>query len=113
MTETEFSTWLDTFFPELDAKLGEAWLRPATVTDKTDGKLAHLDGLNTSRAWMLEGIIAGLPRDDARRSTLTATVEAHREAGLSAVLGDMHYMGSHWLGSFATYLQTQRGLPDK
>ena len=113
MTETEFSTWLDTFFPELDANLGEAWLRPATVTDKTDGKLAHLDGLNTSRAWMLEGIIAGLPRDDARRSTLTAAVEAHREAGLSAVLGDMHYMGSHWLGSFATYLQTQRGLPDK
>ena len=113
MTETEFSTWLDTFFPELDANLGEAWLQPATVTDKTDGKLAHLDGLNTSRAWMLEGIIAGLPRDDARRSTLTAAVEAHREAGLSAVLGDMHYMGSHWLGSFATYLQTQRGLPDK
>ena len=112
MTETEFSTWLDTFFPELDANLGEAWLRPATVTDKTDGKLAHLDGLNTSRAWMLEGIIAGLPRDDARRSTLTAAVEAHREAGLSAVLGDMHYMGSHWLGSFATYLQTQRGLTD-
>ena len=112
MTEAEFSTWLDTFFPQLDANLGEAWLRPATVTDKTDGKLAHLDGLNTSRAWMLEGIIAGLPRDDARRSTLTAAVEAHREAGLSAVLGDMHYMGSHWLGSFATYLQTQRGLPD-
>ena len=112
MTETEFSTWLDTFFPELDANLGEAWLQPATVTDKTDGKLAHLDGLNTSRAWMLEGIIAGLPRDDARRSTLTAAVEAHRKAGLSAVLGDMHYMGSHWLGSFAAYLQTQRGLPD-
>ena len=111
MTETEFSTWLDTFFPELDANLGEAWLQPATVTDKTDGKLAHLDGLNTSRAWMLEGIIAGLPRDDARRSTLTTAVEAHRKAGLSAVLGDMHYMGSHWLGSFATYLQTQRGLP--
>jgi hypothetical protein len=112
MTATKFSTWLDTFFPELDANLGEAWLQPATVTDKTDGKLAHLDGLNTSRAWMLEGIIAGLPRDDVRRSTLTAAVEAHREAGLSAVLGDMHYMGSHWLGSFATYLQTQRGLPN-
>ena len=112
MTEAQFGAWLDTFFPELDANLGKAWLQPATVTDKTDGKLAHLDGLNTSRAWMLEGIIAGLPRDDERRSTLTAVVQAHREAGLSAVLGDMHYMGSHWLGSFATYLQTQRGLPD-
>jgi len=112
MDQVEFSAWLDDFLPGLNSKTGDVWLAPATVTDKTDGKLAHLDGLNTSRAWMLEGIIAGLPTDDARRPTLTATVEAHREAGLSAVLGDMHYMGSHWLGSFATYLQTQRGLPD-
>ena len=113
MTEAEFSDWLSAFFPDLDAEAGESWLQPAVVTDKTDGKLAHLDGLNTSRAWMLEGIVSGLPVDDARRSALRAVVEAHREAGLRAVLGDMHYMGSHWLGSFATYLQTERGLPDR
>jgi hypothetical protein len=59
---------------------------------------------------MLEGIIEGLPENDGRISALELAVESHRVAGLDAVLGDMHYMGSHWLGSFATYLQTQRGL---
>jgi len=110
MTKGEYATWLGEFFPTLTANTGADWLKPAVVTDKTDGKLAHLDGLNTSRAWMLEGIIAGLPANDARIKPLKVAVEAHRVAGLDAVLGDMHYMGSHWLGSFATYLQTERGL---
>ncbi len=110
MSKEQFANWLGEFFPELDANTGADWLKPAVVIDKTDGKLAHLDGLNTSRAWMLEGIIAGLPADDARIKPLQAAVEAHRTAGLDAVLGDMHYMGSHWLGSFATYLQTGRGI---
>ena len=110
LTRSEFSSWLTDFFPTLTAKTGSDWLVPATVTDKSDGKLAHLDGLNTSRAWMLEGIISALPMNDARRKPLKAAVAAHRKAGLDAVLGDMHYMGSHWLGSFATYLETKRGL---
>lgn len=105
----EYSAWLSNFFPGL-AKASGTWLAPATVTDKADGKLAHLDGLNLSRAWMLEGIISGLPANDLRLKTLKQTAHAHREAGLSAVLGDTHYMGGHWLGSFATYLETQRGL---
>ena len=113
LTQAEFSAWLSKFFPTLTGKTGADWLMPATVTDKSDGKLAHLDGLNTSRAWMLEGIMSALPMTDARRTPLKFTVEAHRKAGLDAVLGDMHYMGSHWLGSFATYLQTQRGLTVK
>jgi hypothetical protein len=113
LTQAEFSAWLSQFFPTLTGKTGADWLMPATVTDKSDGKLAHLDGLNTSRAWMLEGIMSALPMSDARRTPLKATVEAHRKAGLDAVLGDMHYMGSHWLGSFATYLETQRGLTVK
>lgn len=110
LTQAEFSAWLSKFFPTLTEKTGSNWLIPATVTDKSDGKLAHLDGLNTSRAWMLEGIMSALPMNDARRTPLKAAVEAHRKSGLDAVLGDMHYMGSHWLGSFATYLETQRGL---
>ena len=108
-TRTEFAEWLTLFFPTLSAETGSDWLAPAVVTDKTDGKLAHLDGLNTSRAWMLEGIILGLPSGDERRAPLRVAAEAHRKAGLDAVLGDMHYMGSHWLGSFATYLETARG----
>ena len=59
---------------------------------------------------MLEGITSALPMNDARRKPLKAAVAAHRKAGLDAVLGDMHYMGSHWLGSFAAYLETKRGL---
>jgi len=110
MDPKDFAQWLSSFFPQLSATTDSNWLTPAVVVDKTDGKLAHLDGLNTSRAWMLEGIIAGLPNDDPRRKPLQAAVEAHREAGLEAVLGDMQYMGSHWLGSFATYLQTARGI---
>jgi hypothetical protein len=105
-----FADWLTAFFLTLGADTAADWLLPGVVTDKSDGKLAHLDGLNTSRAWMLEGIISGLPDDDARIAPLRRVAEAHREAGLDAVLGDMHYMGSHWLGSFATYLQTRRGL---
>lgn len=108
--QAEFSAWLGHFFPSLTGDTGSNWVMPATVTDKSDGKLAHLDGLNTSRAWMLEGIMSALPINDARRTPLKAAIEAHRKAGLDAVLGDMHYMGSHWLGSFATYLETKRGL---
>jgi hypothetical protein len=105
-----FAAWLTGFFPSLTAATGPGWLTPGVVIDKSDGKLAHLDGLNTSRAWMLEGIISGLPGDDPRIAPLRLAAETHRKAGLDAVLGDMHYMGSHWLGSFATYLQTRRGL---
>jgi Protein of unknown function (DUF2891) len=85
------------------------WL-PVTISpDRSDPKLAHLDGLNLSRAWMLEGIISGLPADDARRPALAAAADAHRRAGLAAVTGE-HYEGGHWLGSFAVYLTTERGI---
>ena len=81
------------------------------VTDPSDPKLAHLDGLNLSRAWMLEGIAAGLPRDDPRLARPARRRRAHREAGLAAVTGE-HYEGGHWLGTFATYLVTRRGHAD-
>jgi len=109
MAKKDYSQWLSAFFPDLTAGTS-SWLAPATVTDKTDGKLAHLDGLNISRAWMIEGIISALPDNDARLPVLEKTLAAHREAGLNAVFGDMHYMGSHWLGSFASYLETERGI---
>jgi hypothetical protein len=79
------------------------------VTDPSDPKLAHLDGLNLSRAWMLEGIAARLPSGDARLPALAACALRHREAALPRVTGE-HYEGGHWLGSFATYLVTERGL---
>ena len=105
----EFAMWLTTFLPRLPTTNSDAWLPIGVVTDKTDGKLAHLDGLNLSRAWMLEGIAAGLPSGDPRRRALMAAARAHAASGLAAVTGE-HYSGGHWLGSFATYLTTRRGI---
>ena len=103
-----FAAWLGGFLPQVPIDRSP-WLEPAVVTDPSDPKLAHLDGLNLARAWMLEGIAAGLPEDDPRVAVLEATARAHREAGLASVTGE-HYEGGHWLGSFATYLVTRRGV---
>jgi hypothetical protein len=105
----EFAAWLTTFLPRLPTTNSGEWLPIGVVTDKTDGKLAHLDGLNLSRAWMLEGIAAGLPSADPRRGGLMAAAQIHAASGLAAVTGE-HYAGGHWLGSFATYLTTRRGI---
>jgi hypothetical protein len=107
----EFSAWLEDFLPGIPEDAGPEWLPVARVTDRVDGKLAHIDGLNLSRAWMLEGIAASLPLADLRHITLRASAAVHARAGLEGV-SDEHYAGSHWLGSFATYLATGRGLPE-
>lgn len=105
----EFAAWLGAFLPSIPLQTGEKWLPIAIVTDRSDGKLAHLDGLNLSRAWMLEGIASGLPEDDPRRGALLSAAAEHRTDGLAAITGE-HYEGGHWLGTFATYLITSRGL---
>ena len=104
-----FAAWLTRFLPGIPEDGGADWLEPAVVTDPTDGKLVHLDGLNLSRAWMLEGIAAGLPAADGRRSALLAAAAVHRTSGLASVTGAT-YEGGHWLGTFATYLITGRGV---
>jgi hypothetical protein len=98
----DFGEWLRKF---LNSK---AMLKPAISPDRSDGKLAHLDGLNLSRAWMFEGIAAGLPEEDPRVKPIRVLAHEHAEAGLAAVTGE-HYEGGHWLGSFAVYLSTRRG----
>jgi hypothetical protein len=109
LSQSEFVKWLKDFLPQIPSTATADWL-PVTVSpDPSDPKLAHLDGLNLSRAWMLEGIISALPADDPRRPALVASADAHRRAGLAAVTGE-HYEGGHWLGSFAVYLTTQRGI---
>jgi hypothetical protein len=105
----EFSHWLRTSLPQLSPARKDAWLAPVVSPDPSDPKLAHLDGLNLSRAWMLEGIASGLPKGDKRLAMITATAEEHKRAGLAAVTGE-HYEGGHWLGSFAVYLVTRRGI---
>jgi hypothetical protein len=105
----EFAKWLTDFLPRIPVTAKNDWLPVAVSPDPSDPKLAHLDGLNLSRAWMLEGIVSTLPANDPRKPAMTAAAEAHRRAGLAAVTG-AHYEGGHWLGSFAVYLVTQRGL---
>jgi hypothetical protein len=115
LSQEEFAKWLKDFLPQIPAApprndaTTATWLPVAVSPDPSDPKLAHLDGLNLSRAWMLEGIVSALPPGDLRRNALSAVAEAHRRAGLAAVTG-AHYEGGHWLGSFAVYLTTQRGI---
>ena len=111
----EFAPWLSAFLPQIprsaaSLSAGSAWLSPGVVTDRADPKLAHIDGLNLSRAWMLEGIAHGLPPHDPRIPALQAAAQAHADAALPAVTGE-HYEGGHWLGTFAVYLTSQAGLP--
>src|SRR5229473_176321 len=110
LPQKEFASWLKGFMPQIPVTENPDWLRVAISPDPSDPKLAHLDGLNLSRAWMLEGILSALPEDDPRRPALQAAADAHRHAGLAAVTGE-HYEGGHWLGSFAVYLTTRRGIP--
>ncbi len=112
LSPADFAKWLGEFLPQIPTAAGVEWLPVAVSPDPSDPKLAHLDGLNLSRAWMLEGIMSGLPSDDKRRPALAAAADAHRRAGLAAVTG-AHYEGGHWLGSFAVYLVTQRGIQPK
>lgn len=105
----EFAAWLGAFLPESPVDGSADWLSVAVVTDRSDGHLVHLDGLNLSRAWMLEGIARGLPEGDPRIAGIRKAAAMHRAAGIDA-LKHQSYEGGHWLGSFATYLVTRRGL---
>jgi len=109
LPQAEFGKWLSEFLPRIPSLANADWLPVVISPDPSDPKLAHLDGLNLSRAWMLEGVLSALPGDDPRRPALTSAAEAHRRAGLTAVTGE-HYEGGHWLGSFAVYLTTKRGI---
>ncbi|MGI9246166.1 MAG: DUF2891 domain-containing protein, partial [Steroidobacteraceae bacterium] len=106
----EFSRWLDGFLPVIPNDARKPWLEPGIVTDRTDPKLAHIDGLNLSRAWMLAGIASGLPSGDRRIAALQNAARLHADAALPAVTGE-HYEGGHWLGTFAVYLTSGAGLP--
>ncbi len=104
-----FTEWLTGFMPGIPIDAVKTWLTPGIVTDRSDPKLAHIDGLNLSRAWMLEGIASALTPTDRRVPALRAAAGRHREAALPAVTGE-HYEGGHWLGTFAVYLTSHAGL---
>jgi len=108
LAPSDYARWLTAFLPQLPRRPAD-WLAPAVVTDRSDPKLAHLDGLNLSRAWMLEGMASGLPAGDPRIRALRAAAARHAAAALPAVTGE-YYEGGHWLGTFAVYLTSRAGL---
>ncbi len=100
-----FAQWLHAFLPDLHKHEPQSLLEPAHVSDRTDPKIVHLDGLNLSRAWCMKSIAAGLNRDHKARAQLLKSANRHTADALKNIRsGD--YAGEHWLGSFAVYLLT-------
>ena len=105
LTPAEFRTWFHRFLPGTASGRPASLLKPAIVSDRSDPKLVHLDGLNLSRAWCMHSVASGLPPGDSARAVLVRAAKAHATAALAHVAtGD--YAGEHWLASFAVYLLT-------
>tara|TARA_R110002049_G_scaffold174462_5_gene341664 strand:+ start:1653 stop:2780 length:1128 start_codon:yes stop_codon:yes gene_type:complete len=96
LPKAEFKAWLNNFLPELKNK--DYQLEVGLVSDRTDGHLVHLDGVNFSRAWSLNKIAEGLPE----YKHLRFVANHHVNYSLPSIVGDS-YEGGHWLGSFAIY----------
>ena len=105
MNQAEFAVWFHRFLPAMAKGEPKALLQPAIVTDRTDPKLVHLDGLNLSRAWCMRNIASALPRNDPARRVLAQAALAHAQVTLPHVTSG-NYEGEHWLASFAVYLLT-------
>jgi hypothetical protein len=98
-----FTRWFHQFLPELERGKPKGLLAPATVSDRSDPKLVHLDGLNLSRAWCMRGIAAALPSGDPARKVLARAAQSHADDALLHVASGS-YEGEHWLASFAVYM---------
>jgi len=105
MNKSEFARWFHRFLPGLASNQPRSLLRPAIVTDRSDPKLVHLDGLNLSRAWCMRSIASALPQNDPARRVLARSAIAHANAALPYITSG-NYEGEHWLASFAVYLLT-------
>ncbi len=99
MPAVGFREWLARFLPHIEHRRPATLFRPAHVSDRSDGKIAHLDGLNLARAWCWRSVAAALPPGDARVAVAREAAALHLAASLPHVTGD--YMGEHWLASFA------------
>lgn len=109
MPRREFGVWLSRWLSRMGAPEAREWLAPVRSPDLEDGKLSHLAGLNLSRAWMLEGVVSALEDADPLKEPLASAAERSREMGLAAVT-EGPYAATHWLGTFAVYLVTRRGI---
>jgi hypothetical protein len=98
LPETEFRGWFNSFLPNLDRHEPGILFTPATVSDRGDGKIVHLDGLNLSRAWCMRALAASCA-GDLRETVLNDAADAHTAEALKHVAGD--YTGEHWLATYA------------
>jgi hypothetical protein len=100
LSTADFGKWIKEFAPDLASS---PILIPAIVTDRTDPKLVHLDGLNLSRAWCMLGIASQLSESNPLKVILLTSAKIHSEQGLSNVASG-NYEGEHWLASFAVFM---------
>lgn len=105
----EYRAWFTRFLPGAGRGEPATLFAPVRVSDRSDGKIAHLDGLNLSRAWCWRGIAAALDDDDPVRQRAADAGRRHLAASLPHVSGD--YMGEHWLASFALLALDAGRLP--
>lgn len=98
MPAAAFGPWFAAFLPELTEGMPDALPRPAQVSDRSDGRIAHLDGLNLSRAWAMRAL-AAVTHGGTARDMLDTAAAAHLSAAIDRLSGD--YMGEHWLATFA------------
>ena len=103
LSPAEFRLWFRRFLPGIANGRPRNILNPAIVSDRSDPKIVHLDGLNLSRAWCMRSIASSLPRRDAARRVLAEAANRHAEATLKFVSSG-NYEGEHWLASFAVYM---------
>ena len=99
MNPETFPAWIEGFLPPA----GTTWMTPAEVSDESDGQIAHLHGLNLSRAWALGELAAVLPD---RADELREMREAHITAAIDVVAGS-HYRVEHWVVAYALLLFTE------
>ena len=99
MPAAGFEKWFSRFLPRIAQREPATLFNPATVSDRSDGKIAHLDGLNLTRAWCWRSLAKSMKEGDPRRAVALAAAEKHLAASLPHVTGD--YMGEHWLATFA------------
>ncbi len=104
----EYRNWLSNFLPGIEEAKPLSLFKPVNVSDRTDPKIVHLDGLNLSRAWCLFGIKNALYGKNDKKSIIEQAANAHLQATLPHIAsGD--YAGEHWLGSFAVYALSVKG----
>ena len=103
LDQKEFVVWLEEFLPNLENRKDLSILSSVKVSDRTDPKIVHLDGLNLSRAWCLKNLASYLPQGHPGKELFLKSAKTHANEALQYITSG-NYEGEHWLASFAVYL---------